>query len=142
MKSYSFSMESVLGWREDIEKTSMEKFAVSQNDLMIEKQTLDHLNDEYKFIKERILGCKNISELQQSQLYKRSVEEKIEYQVQVIENKSEELEGLRLELISAQKDRKIMEKLKEKDFNNYNEELKAEDQRNLDEIAVLKYKRA
>lgn len=141
MKAYSFSMENVLEWRENIEKTSMEKFAIAQNELIQEKQLLEHLHIEHESIKQRSLSYKNINELQQSQLYKRSIEEKIQGQVQVIQAKNDELERLRHELIDAQKDRKIMEKLKEKDFHNYNESMKAEDQKNLDEIAVLKYKR-
>ena len=141
MKPYSFSMESVLEWRESIEKTSMEKYAAAQYELKHEIQVLEHLNKENEQIKEKSLSCKNIVEIRHLQLYKQTIDERIEAQIEIVEIKKDELEKLRLELIHAQKDRKIMEKLKEKDFSNYNEESKREDQKNLDEIAVLKYKR-
>ena len=141
MKPYSFSMESVLEWRESIEKTSMEKYAAAQYELKHEIQVLEHLNKENEQIKEKSLSCKNIVEIRHLQLYKQTIDERIEAQIEIVEIKKDELENLRLDLIHAQKDRKIMEKLKEKDFSNYNEESKREDQKNLDEIAVLKYKR-
>lgn len=141
MKSYSFSMEKVLEWREDLEKTSMEKFATAQNDLYQEKLVLDNLIKEYEVAKEKTLRYKNINEMKQLQLYKQNIEDNIEYQISIIEKKTIALEKLRLELVAAQKDRKIMEKLKEKDFNSYQDNMRQEEQKFLDEMAVLKFKK-
>lgn len=141
MKAYSFSMEKVLEWRESIEKNSMEKFAVSQNELNQEKMILANLTKEYEIVKEKSLRCKNINELRQLQLYKSDLEDKIENQHEIIEIKTQELEQRRLELVSAQKDRKIMEKLKERDYSNYLEQVNADEQKFLDEMAVLKFKK-
>lgn len=142
MKSYNFSMEKVLEWRENLEKGSMEKFAVIQNELSQEKSTLANLQREYETIKEKFLKYKNVNELKQMQLYKQIIEDKIENQIEAINKKSEELEERRLELISAQKDRKIMEKLKEKDYLTYLDNVRATEQKELDEMAVLKFKLA
>jgi len=139
MKAYNFSMERVLEWRESIEKTSMEKFALLQNELLHEKSILASLTNEYQTLKEKGLSYKNINELRQMQLYKQTLEDKIDYQNQIVNNKSSKLEEIRLELISAQKDRKVMEKLKERDFSNYQDDLRASEQKDLDEMAVLKY---
>jgi flagellar FliJ protein len=76
------------------------------------------------------------------QLYKQIIEDKIENQIEIIDKKSEELEERRLELVSAQKDRKIMEKLKEKDYISYLDNVRAAEQKQLDEMAVLKFKLA
>jgi flagellar FliJ protein len=142
MKSYNFSMEKVLEWRENLEKGSMEKFAVIQNELSQEKSILANLQREYETIKEKFLKYKNVNELKQMQLYKQIIEDKIENQIEAINKKSEELEERRLELISAQKDRKIMEKLKEKDYLTYLDNVRATEQKELDEMAVLKFKLA
>jgi flagellar FliJ protein len=141
MKAYTFSMEKVLEWREGIEKNVMEKFAVFQNELNQEKLTLANLIKEYNMVKEKSLDCKKINELRQLQLYKADLEDRIEIQHQIIERKTKELEEVRQELITAQKDRKIMEKLKEKDYLNFQESLKAEEQKFIDEMAVLKFKK-
>lgn len=134
-------MEKVLEWREDLEKTSMEKFATAQNDLYQEKLVLDNLIKEYEVAKEKTLRYKNINEMKQLQLYKQNIEDNIEYQISIIEKKTIALEKLRLELVAAQKDRKIMEKLKEKDFNSYQDNMRQEEQKFLDEMAVLKFKK-
>lgn len=141
MKTYKFSMEKVLEWREDLEKTSMEKFATAQNDLHQEKLVLDNLIKEYEVAKEKTLRYKNINEMKQLQLYKQNIEDNIEYQKVVIAKKALALEKLRIELVAAQKDRKIMEKLKEKDFDSYQDNLRLEEQKFLDEMAVLKFKK-
>lgn len=141
MRTYKFSMEKVLEWREDLEKTSMEKFATAQNDLHQEKLVLDNLIKEYEVVKEKTLRYKNINEMKQLQLYKQNIEDNIEYQNVVIAKKALALEKLRIELVEAQKDRKIMEKLKEKDFDSYQDNLRLEEQKFLDEMAVLKFKK-
>ena len=142
MKAYNFSMERVLEWRENLEKNSMERFTVTQNELIHEKTILSALTKEYEITKVKGLSYKNINELRQLQLYKQTLEDKIDYQNQVIYKKNKELEEIRLELIAAQKDRKIMEKLKERDFTKYQHEMLAFEQKELDEMAVLKFKRA
>lgn len=140
--AYKFSMEKVLGWREDLEKASMEKFARTQNELNQEKLTLSNLYKEYEILKEKSIKSKSANEIKQYQLYKSDLEEKIEFQTQVVEEKTKELEERRLELVDTQKDRKIMENLKEKDYTNYQEKVKLEEQKFLDEMSVLKYKKA
>ncbi|MPW24795.1 flagellar export protein FliJ [Alkalibaculum sp. M08DMB] len=141
MKAYSFPMEKVLEWRTHSEKSTMEKFAVLQNELQHHKLVLLELTNRYESTKERSLKYKTIQELLQQQLYKQKLEEKISLQNKAINSTSANLEKVRVELIAAQKDRKIMEKLKEKDFSTYNDEVKDEEQRELDEIAVLKFKK-
>lgn len=141
MKAYSFSMEKVLEWRESLEKTSMEKFAISQNELNQAKMILTNLTNEYDVAKEKALKCKSINELRQLQLYKADLEDRIENQHEIIQRKAKELEDIRQELVAAQKDRKIMEKLKERDYSNYLEKVNADEQKFLDEMAVLKFKK-
>lgn len=140
--SYKFSMEKVLELREDAERTCMEKFAHVQNELNQEKLILSNLEKEYEIQKKKALECKNINQLKQSQLYKIDLEKKKDRQIQVIEAKLLEVEEKRLDLVEAQKDRKIMEKLKEKDYERYIEKVNSEEQKFLDEISVTKYKKA
>ncbi|HOW57076.1 MAG TPA: flagellar export protein FliJ, partial [Smithellaceae bacterium] len=59
----------------------------------------------------------------------------------VIDNVKNQLEEKRKELLEAVKKRKVMEKLKEKHRAEYEEESLALEQKNSDEISVLKYGR-
>ncbi|RBP70104.1 flagellar FliJ protein [Alkalibaculum bacchi] len=139
MKTYKFSMEKVLELRANKEKTSMENFASMQRDLMKQKSKLIELRTEEDSIKLKSNRCKNIVELRQLYLCKEWLEKRIQAQLICIEESRKNLEKARQELISAQKDRKIIEKLKEKDFEAYQDSEKAIEQKNLDEMAVLKY---
>lgn len=140
MKSYEFSMERVLKWREDIEKSNMEDLAVIQNELKEQQFVLDNLITEQQNAKRNGRRYNDINQFKYQHLYVQKIGEKIERQDELIYKTNARLEDARLELIEAQKDRKIMEKLKEKDMNNYSNNIKMAEQRELDEIAVLKYK--
>ena len=141
MSTYYFSMERVLELKANKEKNVMEKFATLLNELSHQKTLLITFLKELEGFKvkgQRIIG---INGLKQQLLYKQTIEERIMEQNEVIQNISDKLEFVRLELVSAQKERKIMEKLKEKDFNNFQEDLKTMEQKELDEMAILKFNR-
>lgn len=141
MNSYNFSMERVLEVRSNKEKGIMEVFAKVQNELQKQKLILTNLVKDYELFKISGLKGINIYELKQQSLYKQSIEEQIEQINYEIAKTNQQLEQIRSELVTAQKDRKIMEKLKEKDFYNYKENIKALEQKELDEMAILKFNR-
>ena len=139
MVSYKFSLEKVLEWRAEIEKRIAKSFAIVQNELNYQEITLNNLRLENESIKKKILELNNINDLKQQYLFKQSVGQKIKEILKLIEQTKTKLEKLRLDLLEAQKNRKIMEKLKEKDYIEYKENLMLEEQKELDEIAVFRY---
>lgn len=140
MKLYNFSMERVLEWRENQEKSSMEEFALLQNELNYEKSILLDLIKEYETSKDKNHRNINVNEIRQLQLYRQVLEDRIDCQNRAIVKKTNELETVRLELVDAQKDRRVMEKLKERDFSKYKDDIRYAEQREIDEIAVLRFK--
>lgn len=139
MRAYKFSLEKVLEWREDSERDRAKVFASIQKELDYQENTLNSLRLEDENIKKKFLKLNNIEDIKQQYLFKQLIEEKIERQTRLIEETREKLEKQRLELLEAQKNRKIMEKLKEKDYMTYKEDLMNSEQKELDEMAVLKY---
>lgn len=73
-------------------------------------------------------------------LYKTDLESKIKFQEEIIDRRKIEVEEVRERLQIAQKDKKIMEKLKEKDLENHTLELNKKNQKEMDEFAVLRFK--
>jgi flagellar FliJ protein len=134
-------MEKVLEWKTDKEKTTMEEFASLQNDLQIEKMLLNGLQTQYTKCKENNLKSCSVNELMHQHLYIQTISEKIEEQNHIIYTLKDIVEESRMELVAAQKDRKIMEKLKEKDKTNYLEDVKLMEQKELDEMAVIRFNR-
>lgn len=139
MNSYEFSMEKVLKWREDIEKTNMESLAKIQNELRRQESILRDLMQEEKRVKANSPRYKDINQLKLQHLYIQKIEGEIQEQDDLIQETSGKLEDARQELIEAQKNRKIMEKLKERDMDAYRHSINSAEQKELDEIAVLKH---
>lgn len=135
-------MEKILELREAKEKNVMEEFAVSQNELLHQKSILTSLNQQYESAKEKSMKSMDIYDLKWHSLYKQSLEERIEQQEELIKLQNAELEKIRLDLVDAQKERKIMENLKEKDFDLYKENIKSLEQKELDEMAILRFGKA
>ena len=119
-------------------KKNSEKFRYSAKWIKLSRDYPKQLKIR-KWIKKKILELNNINDLKQQYLFKQSVEQKIKEILKLIEQTKTKLEKLRLDLLEAQKNRKIMEKLKEKDYIEYKENLMLEEQKELDEIAVFRY---
>lgn len=141
MATYKFKLEKVLEWREDGEKQEAKAFAVIINELQGQEEALEKLKITYEKIKADILKLRNINEIKQQYMFKQMIENQIEAQLILIENTKLKLEKQRLELLEAQKNRKIMEKLKEKDYSLYQENMLLAEQKELDEMAVLKHRK-
>ncbi len=92
MKSYKFSMESILNLRENKEKNTMENLAKVQNQLETQKAILKDLIMEEKKIKSNGTKFKDIHELRHHNLYKEEIEEKISKQDELIDKTNIKLE--------------------------------------------------
>lgn len=139
MSKYNFSMEKILDLRVNKEKDVMSKFATLQNELQQQKLVHSKLENQMDTLNKEGYNSLDVNQLRFNNLYKQNLENQIDVQKQRIEETSNELEDMRLDLISAQKDRKIMEKLKEKDFTLYKNNLKAMEQKELDEMAIQRH---
>lgn len=142
MASQKFSMEKILDWRSDIEE--MAKRTVGQVQVKIEAQkaVLEDLIRENTKIKNDQLMTTKINDLRHQQLYKALLDEKIIQQKNQLDLTQKELEDAQAKLVEAHKDKKVMEKLKEKELWSALELEKKEEQQQLDEIATLSYGRS
>ena len=127
-------------WRTDKEKKISKELASVQKELHREESSLKNLPNEFNEAKGKMLSYRSISKLQQQRLYISTIEEKIKAKEHVIEKINKRIEKTRQELLAAQKDRRIIEKLKEEDFIDYKKNLASISQKELDEAAILRYK--
>ena len=140
MNNYKFSLESVLEIRSNDEKDVLEEFVLAQNCVVEEEDRKTKFQNKLNFCLEKNVCSINVQDLIMQNFYKIDLEEKIEAQDVVIEVKRQELEKVRLRLQEAQKDKKIMEKLREKDKGEYETEILKKNQKEIDEFAVLRFK--
>lgn len=142
MKNYKFSLESVLEVRSNEEQNVLEDFVIVQNCLVEADNKRLRLSNEFKLCLEKSILTRNVQDLVMQNFYKMDLENKIKNQELVVEEKKVELESVRERLQIAQRDKKIMEKLKEKDLDEYKTDLLKKEQKEIDEFAVLRFKQA
>lgn len=138
MKGYKFSMDKVLEIREKNEKKITNHYFKAKCSLNEEYEILNRLKKEIEEINISY-GLLDISSLNYKNLYKSMLKNKIEKQLEYINNKEIELELIRLNLIEAQKEKKILEKIKKNDYEKYLLNIKEKENMELDETAILRY---
>ncbi|EDP69244.1 hypothetical protein CAT7_09390 [Carnobacterium sp. AT7] len=139
MTKYQFSMEKVLDWRSDTEEEKKKNLVQVQQSKQQQETILRRLIDENIKIKNDSLSTNRIDVLRRQNLYKDMIDEKIIHQKNVVNKAEKEVEVARIELMEAHKDRKVMEKLKEKEYTLTMEQEKQEEQKQLDEMATLSF---
>lgn len=139
MANYTFSMEKVLDWRSDTEEEKKKQLGQVQQNKQQQETLLQRLISENIKIKNDSLTTLRIDVLRRQNLYKDMIDEKIIHQKNIVHKAEKDVEVARVELMEAHKDRKVMEKLKEKEYTFTMEQAKQEEQKQLDEMATLSF---
>ncbi|MFZ7120933.1 MAG: flagellar export protein FliJ [Eubacteriaceae bacterium] len=132
-------MEKVLEFRENNEQAILEKYSLVQNDLNCHVARVEYLMNMYEDANRKSTQYKDIENIRQLYMYKQKIEQDMTQENNTINKINEKLEIIRLELVEAQKDRRVMEIIKEKDQIKYLNTIKQIEQKELDEIAILRY---
>ena len=137
MKSYKFKMDKVLEYRENVEKVKVEDFAKITHKLRTEeehlKDLLETLEEKKKVKQQDLYGMK------MGFLYREKLKAEVDRQVSKVKEISVKAEAAQHVLIEARKDRKIMEMLKEKDQEKYRLDLLNTEQKELDDLSVMRF---
>ncbi|GEL66210.1 flagellar export protein FliJ [Marinilactibacillus psychrotolerans] len=141
MQPYHFSMEKILDWREDLEEVAKKEVKDCENLLIMEKQKLESLLKESRKLKSDNLFKSNIDSVKRHSLYKDMLDENIIQQKLAIKNVEMQLNIAQEKLLKANKNKRIMEKLEEKERYGHKEAEKKEEQKQLDEISTLQFGR-
>lgn len=135
-------MEKILDWRSDTEEEKKKKLADVQRDKLQQETLLQDLIQENIKIKNESLSTTRIDILRRQNLYKVLLDERIVQQKNMLDQAEKALENARIELMSAHKDKKVMEKLKEKEYTLVMQQEKNDEQKQLDEMATLSFGRS
>lgn len=142
MGKFRFSMEKVLDWRSDTEEAKKKELGDAQREKFQQEALLQELIQENIKIKNESLTTTRIDILRRQNMYKVMLDERIVQQKNQVETAEEYLETARIALMEAHKEKKVMEKLKEKEYTFVMEQEKSEEQKQLDEMATLSYGRS
>ncbi|RKD34436.1 flagellar export protein FliJ [Thermohalobacter berrensis] len=141
MKKFIFKMNNLLEFKEQIENNKKAHYVQALKKYRTEKQKLDN----YIINKKKIINQKNkvsenstILDLKHYSLFLTHVNKKIEKQKEVVFTYQQELDNRKKELIEASKEKRMLEKLKERHYENYLYEVKKEEDKITDELVSFK----
>ncbi len=142
--AFRFRFENLLKYRESIEKQKSAEFLHAEKSYKRQKKKVEELERKRKEI---VLLIKDISSSPSFDLisfnmmrnFLLKVEEDIEFEKDVLYQLKAIMDAKRKELIKASQDKKIMEKLKEKDYDKYIQEENRKETIELDEITLKNY---
>ena len=118
---YKFTYQKILDIRNIQEDLKSTEAASKQRELDDEEQELERLN-EIKFNhidSNEKSNHSNAHEMLLNDSYLNQMNDNLENQKQEVEKKKTELKGKKTELLEASKSKKIMDKLKDTDYQNY-----------------------
>lgn len=142
---FVFSLQTVLDYRKNIEEKILGEFSEKKRELELEELKLQSLTKEWSNLIGELRKMQNkslhVDDISRYVSYVEQVREKENKQNIIIAQVSEQLEAKRMELLDAVKKTKIMEKLKERHAKEYEDAARAFEQKNSDEMAVLKFGR-
>lgn len=141
MSKYYFSLQSVLDWRSEQEDNAKLELVRIRNEYQKQSDYLQKLVNENIHLKEKITITNYIHTMQQEDLYKKVLEEKIIQQKLIVEQIANDVELAESQLLKAHQEKKVMERLKEKEFEQYEDGLRVEEQHQIDEYSTITYGR-
>ncbi|MFA6432084.1 MAG: flagellar export protein FliJ [Candidatus Margulisiibacteriota bacterium] len=145
-KKFKYDLSAVLKVREIKEKKEQEKFAEKNREYNAEKKKEDEIKDEKKGKENELRNVfkagpiTNFEKVLRRKAHLEVLKEDLQKQVEKVIDASNKLEEQRTKLISSVKDKKIMEKHKERKLEEYNKLMQDLEMKFMDEIATQRFK--
>jgi len=140
-----FRFQTVLDFRKNLEEKILGEFSEKKRELESEELKLQNLTKEWSNLIGELKKMQNkavpVGDIARYVAYIDQVKENESKQKIKIAQVSAQLETKRIELLDAVRKTKIMEKLKQRHAKEYEDTERAFEQKNSDEMAVLKFGR-
>lgn len=145
MAKFIYRMQNILSIKLKLEDQAKTAFGAAKRRVDEEEERLLRLEERKEGYQELLLqkvgGTLNILEIRQTEEAVEILKYKMQMQTLVIEAAKQQLELARRKLNEAIQERKIQENLREQAFLAFMEELKAEEQKEVDERVSFMYRR-
>ncbi len=143
MKKFEYSLQNVLKYKKDNEDSVKEVFLKLNNKVEEQEEILESLNIQLEESLAQLHNKTNLTtiNLKNCYSYMYILQDKVDKQEKVVNQYKEKLEDIRKKLIIAQKERKTIEVLKEKEYENYKNKIEKEEQKLNDELGLYAYLR-
>ncbi len=143
MAKFVYRMQNILNLKEKLESQEKIAFSVANQRLLEEQDKLSALMirkaDYEAQLKEMTQGTLSIRDIKICKESINAMKSKIRDQLMEVSRAQKELEIARRRLDEIMKERKTHEKLREKAFENFKEEIKAEESKENDQLVSFTY---
>ena len=141
MKKHIFRLQKVLKAKKIKQDVEQRKLMSEQQNLQKEQESLDRLalieSQMLKDLKKQRLKRTKGHEIRNYHLYQYQVRKYVEQQEHEVDAAHTKVEQQREVLIDAVKDTKMLDKLKEKDYQSYIKQVNNREQKQMDEMSQL-----
>ena len=146
MKPFVFELETVLDIRKRKEEEASiflakERSRLAKAQALLDKLKIQQLESWTEFREKQATGLIEVLDFQMWYNFLHFLKNEIEKQEEIIIEIKKDVAIALKNMETAMKNRKTVEKLKEKRFEQYKFELLAEEQKILDEIAITRYQK-
>lgn len=143
MAKFKFRLQPLLNIKIQLEDSAKNELGKAVQKLEEEKEIgrslLEHREKYINEFNEKASKTVRIDELRSYTMYISRLAKNIDDQNKNIKEASDSVDKYREELIKIVKERKILEKLREKKFNEYLIDMSKDEQKRMDEIVSYKY---
>lgn len=144
MAKFVYKMENILSIKYKLEDQAKDNFAEAKNKLDLEEEKLDRLYQRKELYEEKLFHSitdqLNLLEIKKIEDAVEVIKYKIRIQIIEVNSAKQQLEIARIKLNEAMMERKTHEKLKEKAFDIFLQELNAEERKEVDELVSFMYR--
>jgi flagellar FliJ protein len=140
MKGFTFRLQKVLDHRIDVEDTKKDEFVKSRMEYIKQQEHLESLKQEIaRTNKIKPKKSTNIFSYITMNNYKTALNEKTEIQEKRVDIYRESMNQKKEEFLESKRDRKVIEKLKDKAHNEFTIDQNKSEQKQNDEFALYGY---
>lgn len=143
MAKFIYRMQNILDIKYKLEESAKQEYAEAMRFLAEEEAKLEHLKQRrygyYLDYNKSIKGDLDFLLIDECGNAMDIMDEMIEQQIEVVREKSKEVEKARAKLNAVMQERKMHEKLKENKFEEFKQEINAEEAKETDQVVSYQY---
>ncbi len=146
MAKFFYSMQNILDIKLKLEETAKQEYSEARMRLSEEEEKLALIEERrdsyYREYQEALQGNLDFLKIEECKYSIDVMGDMIIKQNDIIKQRSKELELVRQKLNQVMQERKMHEKLKEKQFDTFKQELNAQENKETDEVAGYQFTHA
>ncbi|MBE5932483.1 MAG: flagellar export protein FliJ [Lachnospiraceae bacterium] len=143
MAKFFYRMQNILDIKYKLEESAKQEYADAMHALAVEEEKLEHLKQRrygyYLDYNASIKGKLDFVQIDECGNAMDIMDEMIAQQIELVREKSKEVERTRAKLNTVMQERKMHEKLKENKFEEFKQEINAEEAKETDQVVSYQY---